>query len=67
MSVLPRMRAGYASSGESVRLLRPLPPTPAEQQHISKLEKQVRHLEEQDTILKKATELMMSDLPNGSR
>ena len=34
---------------------------------IRELEKQVRRLEEQNTILKKATALLMSDSLNGSR
>lgn len=42
-------------------------PITAEQQRIRELEKQVRRLEEQNTILKKATSLLMSDSLNGSR
>ncbi len=44
-------------------------PITAEQQRIRvrELEKQVRRLEEQNTILKKATALLMSDSLNGSR
>lgn len=38
-----------------------------EQQRIRELEKQVRRLKEQNTILKKATALLMSDSLNGSR
>ncbi len=38
-----------------------------EQQRIRELEKQVRRLEEQNTILKKATALLMSDSLNGLR
>lgn len=38
-----------------------------DQQRIRELEKQVRRLEEQNTILKKATALLMSDSLNGSR
>ncbi len=34
---------------------------------MNKLEKQVRRLEEQNTILKKATALLMSHSLNGSR
>ena len=43
------------------------PPITPEQQRIRELEKQVRRLEEQNTILKKATALLMSDSLNGSR
>ncbi len=44
-------------------------PITTEQQRIRvrELEKQVRRLEEQNTILKKATALLMSDSLNGSR
>ena len=42
-------------------------PITPDQQRIRELEKQVRRLEEQNTILKKATVLLMSDLLNGSR
>lgn len=42
-------------------------PLTSEQQRIRELEKQVRRLEEQNTILKKATALLMSDSLNGLR
>ncbi len=42
-------------------------PLTSEQQRIRELEKQVRRLEEQNTILKKATALLMSDSLNSSR
>ena len=42
-------------------------PITPEQQRIRELEKQVRRLEEQNTILKKATALLMSDSLNGLR
>ncbi|ADP09961.1 hypothetical protein EJP617_30550 [Erwinia sp. Ejp617] len=42
-------------------------PITPEQQRIRELEKQVRRLEEQNTILKKATALLMSDSLNSSR
>ena len=42
-------------------------PITPDQQRIRELEKQVRRLEEQNTILKKATALLMSDSLNGSR
>ena len=42
-------------------------PLTSEQQRIRELEKQVCRLEEQNTILKKATALLMSDSLNGSR
>ncbi|MBP2170782.1 transposase [Erwinia toletana] len=42
-------------------------PLTAEQQRIRELEKQVRLLEEHNTILKKATALLMSDSLNSSR
>lgn len=42
-------------------------PLKSEQQHIRELKKQVHRLEEQNTILKKATALLMSDSLNGSR
>lgn len=42
-------------------------PLTAEQQRIRELEKQVRRLEEHNTILKKATALLMSDSLNSSR
>lgn len=42
-------------------------PLTAEQQRICELEKQVRRLEEHNTILKKATALLMSDSLNSSR
>lgn len=54
MLVLPRLNLGYASTDEIVRVLRLLlPPITPEQQRIRELEKQVRRLEEQNTILKK--------------
>lgn len=43
---------------------RPITP---EQQRIREVEEQVRRLEEQNTISKKATALLMSDSLNGSR
>ncbi|KZH62294.1 transposase [Escherichia coli] len=42
-------------------------PLTSEQQRIRELEKQVRRLEEQNTILKKATALLISDFLNSSR
>ena len=42
-------------------------PITPDQQRIRELEKQVRRPEEQNTILKKATALLMSDSLNGSR
>ncbi len=42
-------------------------PLTSEQQRIRELEKQVRRLEEQNTILKKATALLISDSLNSSR
>ncbi|EGB64406.1 hypothetical protein EAWG_05281 [Escherichia coli TA008] len=42
-------------------------PFTSEQQCIRELEKQVRRLEEQNTILKKATALLISDSLNSSR
>ena len=42
-------------------------PLTSEQQRIRALEKQVRRLEEQNTILKKATALLISDSLNSSR
>lgn len=42
-------------------------PISSEQQRIRELEKQVRRLEEQNTILKKATALLMFHSLNGSR
>lgn len=42
-------------------------PITPEQQRIRELEKQVRLLEEHNTILKKATALLMSDSLNSSR
>ena len=42
-------------------------PLTSEQQRIRELEKQVCRLEEQNTILKKATALLMSDSLNSSR
>ncbi len=42
-------------------------PITPDQQCIRELEKQVRRLKEQNTILKKATALLMSDSLNGSR
>lgn len=42
-------------------------PVTPEQQRTRELERQVHWLEEQNTILKKATALLMSDSPNGSR
>ncbi len=42
-------------------------PISSEQQRIRELEKQVRRLEEHNTILKKATALLMSHSLNGSR
>ncbi|OKW39346.1 transposase [Escherichia coli] len=50
--------------GYSYRQATPITP---DQQRIRELEKQVRRLEEQNTILKKATALLMSDSLNGSR
>ncbi|EQC2569807.1 hypothetical protein ACY3OZ_000555 [Salmonella enterica] len=47
MSVLPRLRAGFDSSGGSVQGMTPsATPIAAEQQRIRELEKQVRRLEE---------------------
>ncbi len=51
-------RAGKPSTG--------IPITP-EQQRIRELEKRLRRLEEENTILKKATALLMSDSLNSSR
>ncbi len=65
MSVQPRLRAGYASSGESARDYALCHTITPDQQRIRELEKQVRRLEEQNTILKKATALLMSDSLNG--
>ena len=45
MSALPRLKAGYASSGECVRITTSATPMTAEQQRIRELEKQVRRLE----------------------
>ena len=42
-------------------------PLTSEQQRIRELEKQVRRLEEHNTILKKATALLISDSLNSSR
>ncbi len=42
-------------------------PLTSEQQRIRELEKQVRRLEEQNTILKKATALLISDFLNSYR
>ncbi|KPO72754.1 hypothetical protein ACU64_00445 [Escherichia coli] len=55
---LRRERQGIAPSATPI--------TP-DQQRIREQEKQVRRLEEQNTILKKATALLMSDSLNGSR
>jgi transposase len=55
---------GTPSTGER-QGLRPLPPITPDQQRIRELEKQVRRLEEQNTILKRP--LLMSDSLNGSR
>lgn len=69
------MNVGSSTLEAWVRQLRRerqgIPPSAApitpEQQHIRELEKQVRRLEEQNTILKKATALLMSGSLNSSR
>lgn len=52
---LKRERQGETPAGAAMT---------AEQQRIKELEKQVRRLEEHNTILKKATALLMSDTLN---
>lgn len=42
-------------------------PLTPEQQRIRELEKKIRRIEEENTILKKATALLMSDSLNSSR
>lgn len=68
------MNVGSTTLESWVRQLRRAPgyyasatPITPDQQRIRELEKQVRRLEEQNTILKKATALLMSDSLNGSR
>ena len=65
------MNVGSTTLESWVRQLRRerqgIAPITPEQQRIRELEKQVRRLEEQNTILKKATALLMSDSLNGLR
>lgn len=67
MSAPPRLRAGYASSGESVRGSRPLRPPLLQSSNVSASWKAVSPPGGTEYDIKKATELLMSYSLNGSR